>query len=525
MPLQCRFYEAVSNRRAFLACLVTWLVVSLPLYVVTYPPLWDYPAHLARIYILAQWETSPAFQSWYELRSFLLPNVGMDVIALGLAKIVPVAVAGRLFLAIVLALILSGCMVFHRGVYGHFSLSPLIAALFLFNWIWLFGFLNYLLGVGVMLWAAGLWLMMSRKTPWLRLLCGTISSVVLFFCHLVALGLYAIFVAGYEVQRGAAAVRGNMWAALRDLSVSAAIFLIPGLLFLSSPTSGEALQISYGNPVWKPLIVYRTLQSGNLILDHVTFAVIALGLMLALWSNSLHLARSMYLPLAMLLAAYLVAPSWLLSARFVDVRLPVAILFVTVGSLSLRQRSQACHRAVLVGLAVLLVCRSIVLSYDWYQYDRVIHALVAALARLPRHSILFVATEAPSNVSDMKKGFDRRFWQPPLNHVAAWATLQQSAFVPTIFAYPGQQPIVVASRYAPLYNFQGGDPISVKSGEELDEVTKRIGRLILSTGQQAASVFLLVLYPELLHLSPPRHTDVVSMGPHFLILKLTGGQD
>jgi hypothetical protein len=160
---------------------------------------------------------------------------------------------------------------------------------------------------------------------------------------------------------------------------------------------------------------------------------------------------------------------------------------------------------VLVGFAVLLVCRSIVLSYDWYQYDRVIRVLVTTLAQLPPNSLLFVATEAPPDVSDLKRGFDRRFWQPPLNHVAAWATLQRSIFVPTIFAHPGQQPIVVTGRNAALYDFQGRDPIQVKSKDRFAEVVNQVNRLVVNTGQ-TAPVFLLLLYPELLHLPLPLGT-------------------
>src|SRR5262249_43917027 len=146
---------------------------------------------------------------WYEFGSFLLPNVGMDVVVLGLAQFFPVTVAGHIFLALILGLMLSGCMALYRGVHGPFSFWPLLAALFLFNWIWLFGFVNYLFGVGLMLWAAGLWIGMHHAPSWRRFLYGTISAVTLFFCHLVALGLYAVIVAGYEVQRSAATVRMN----------------------------------------------------------------------------------------------------------------------------------------------------------------------------------------------------------------------------------------------------------------------------------------------------------------------------
>lgn len=515
--LQYNLNGAIDARHAAIAFVLAFLVSVVPLCFATYPPLFDYPSHIARIYILEHWKASPALQGWYDIRSFLLPNVGMDLVTLGLAKIFPITVAGRIFLALILGLMLSGCMVLHRCLHGHFSLWALVSAPFLFNWILLFGFLNYLLGVGLLLWAAGSWVLGSRAAPWRRLLWGTLFAVALFFCHFAALGLYAIIVAGYELQRSATTVRTSTWLAFRDLLVGAAIFLIPLLLFVVSPTSDEALQVDYWHPLWKPIIAYRALQSGNPILDYVTFAGIALGLVVVALYGRLRVAKCMYVPLAMLLVAYLVAPAWLLSARFVDTRLPVAILFVAIGCLHLSLRSKTCGRALLVGLAVLLIVRSIVLSYDWHRYDRVIHAFVTAFAELPPHSLLFVASAGPR--SDLRRGFDLRFWQPPLNHVAALATLQQPIFVLTTFAHPSQQPIAVTSRYAALYNFQEQDPIRVQSAEKLAVVTNQIRRLAGDTGISAPT-FLLVLYPEFLHLPLPQGTTAIGYGPHFVILAI-----
>jgi hypothetical protein len=521
VSMQYRLGAAINVRQATLVCLVTWLVATIPICVVTYPPLWDYPAHLARIYILAHWRSSPALQSWYDVRSFLLPNVGMDLVVLGPAKFFRLAVAGGIFLAIILALILSGCMVVHRGVYGHFSLWPLVAALFLFNWIWQFGFLNYLLGVGLMLWATGLWVGGRRTPTWLRLLYGTVFAVVLFFCHLVALGLYAIIVAGYEVQRSASTMRTNAWLALRDLLVGAAIFLIPILLFLASPASGEISRLSYKNLGWKPHAVFRTLESGNVSLDFVTFAALAASLAVIYLYGRLRVAKSMSLPLALLLMAYLVTPYQLQSVQFVDARLPVAILFVTIGCLSLDLRSQVCRRALLVGFTGLLVCRASVLSYDWHQYDRVINACVTTFGRLAPQSLLFVVMEWPaSGASSIRTGFARPLWRPPLMHVASWSTLQQPIFVATTFANLSQQPITVTSRYAALYNFQQHEPIPVKTADEFAAVTTQIRRLVGNSGLQPVPVFLLVLYPEFLQLPLPQGTAVVGAGPHFLVLGL-----
>ena len=138
-------------------------------------------------------------------------------------------------------------------------------------------------------------------------------------------------------------------------------------------------------------------------------------------------------------------------------------------------------------------------------------------AALPSGSILFAASEAPIPVN-VHGFFDRRFLQPPLNHVAALATLQRPIFVPAVFANRSQQPMTVTSRYAAMYEFQGQDPLPVSSAEELATIVDRIHRLAADAGTPAVPLFVLLLYPEILHLPPPHGTTVIGSGPHFIML-------
>jgi hypothetical protein len=537
--------EAMDARQAWAALLFTLLVAAVPLWFTTYPPLLDYPGHLARIHILKHWQASPAYQRWYDLHSFILPNVGLEGIVLGLAQLVPTAVAARLFVVLTLVLSLSGCMMLHRHLHGYFSWWPLVSALFLFNGIFLLGFLNYLLGVGLLLWALALWVALSRSAPWARLAGGMVLAVALFFCHLAALGLYAVAVMGYEIQRSATAWRTGGCSAWLGLVVGACIFIIPGLLFLLSATAshggtahpplgvagvmapavGKAEKpLSYVKELllWRPLKAYRAVfMSGNAMLDHVLFAVSALSLLVMVRHGRLQLAKSMYVPLAMLLLAYLAMPYRVLGVSHADVRLSVAILFVAIGCV--RWSSQkAVSRALLGGFVVLLAVRSAVLAYDWQSYNRVTQVFVSAFTELPPHATLFVANAGTSAVDGRKGSFERQFFRPPLRHVAAFATLQRPIFVPTIFANRSQQPMTVTHRYATLYAFQGGNPIRVTSAEHLAAIADRIRHLTVDTDGPAAQVFLLVLYPEIQQLPMPPGTTVMASGPHFLLLAVDG---
>jgi hypothetical protein len=519
--VQSWFADPVLVPQAVMAFFLALLVSVLPLVFSQYPPLLDYPSHIARVYILHNWNELPILQEWYDIRSFLLPNVVMDLIVSLLAKLFTIDIAGRVFIALTLGITLSGCMFLHRCIFGYFTLWPLVSSLFLFNWILLFGFLNYLFGVGLLLWAVGAWISLSRSAPWFRILCGTLFSIALFFCHLATVGLYAIIVAGYEVQRSTGALGISKWKAVRDLLVGASIFVAPLLLFIASSTSGEASSvIDYVYPWgWTKLItIYRVLMSGNWLLDNLMVVVVAMFIVILICHGRLQVYKFMCLPLILLLITYLVMPETLLSGRYVDTRLPIAIIFVAIGCTQLKLRNKVWYRAVLSGLAVFLIFRSIVLSYNWYQYNQITQEFTTAFTRLPPNSTLFVASEG--HYPDFYQG-NRQLWQPPVWHLGSLATLQPSIIVPAIFAHPSQQPITVTERYAVLKAFQRDNPIKVQNSEELVTLIGRIQHLAADNDMQAKPLFLLVLDPKYPELSLPSNTTLIGSGTRFVLLNLS----
>src|SRR5438067_2086882 len=131
----------VLMRRSWLTFSVVWVLCILPIAVAHNMPLHDYPFHIARMDILSLYQPGGTLSSYYSIYSYLLPNVGMDLIIQALAKVLPVELAGRVFLALTIAVQLSGCMQLHRALYRQTSNWPLAAALVVFNWIFLFAFI------------------------------------------------------------------------------------------------------------------------------------------------------------------------------------------------------------------------------------------------------------------------------------------------------------------------------------------------------------------------------------------------
>ncbi|MGC8785788.1 MAG: hypothetical protein ACP5RN_15585, partial [Armatimonadota bacterium] len=75
------YFSAASDftKRNVVVFAIASFVLLLPIWLTAYPPLLDWPNHLARAYILAHYREVPQFQDAYTLYFGLLPNLGVDI--------------------------------------------------------------------------------------------------------------------------------------------------------------------------------------------------------------------------------------------------------------------------------------------------------------------------------------------------------------------------------------------------------------------------------------------------------------
>ena len=281
--------ERASTYWALCAALVA--LASIPLVLGVYPPFIDYPFHLARIAMLSDWNASAFVREHYEIPSLLLPNLSLELVMLPLSKLMPAEVAGVVFIALMFALILSGTAALHRALFGMRSLWPLIAAAWLYNWIVFYGFMNYVFGIGVLLWCLTAWLRMAERAWWVRLLAGVCLAVVLFFCHLVAFILYAFAIAGYELQGLIMTWRRERRLDLLRVVVGAAQFVPALILYIAvSPTKSTTTRAFIYDFTGKAASLLVSLTSGNAMVDLLTIALLVLAVAAAIRWATLEIA-------------------------------------------------------------------------------------------------------------------------------------------------------------------------------------------------------------------------------------------
>ena len=152
-------FSALNQRQIFAAASIfaATLLLVLPLLLVRYPPLNDYPFHLARIHILTNLNQD-FIREFYAVGNLLLSNMAMDLVATPIAALFGAEAASRIFAGLSLATCMGGVIALQRAAHGAYSPWALLAAPFMINGIFRFGFLNYIFGLGVAFLCAAWWI-------------------------------------------------------------------------------------------------------------------------------------------------------------------------------------------------------------------------------------------------------------------------------------------------------------------------------------------------------------------------------
>lgn len=414
--------------RVWIVFAVALMLVAAPVFSTVLPPLLDYPNHLARMHLLA--EGGDAF---YCVRWAALPNLAEDLIVPPLARVIPLEIAAKLFLVMIFALLAGGVVWLNRVAAGRWRLWPLLAFLLLYNRIFLWGFLNYLFGIGIALCGAALWLALEKTRAWLQILLSSLVALACFISHIAAFGFYALVILGIEAAPAAAELRTRQWPALgRRAAIAAAQFAAPLVLFFSGLRGAEG-NISYP-AIWRKAdLLFSVFDNYDRAFDLVSFGAFLALLAWLACVRRLGLVSRLGWATGFVFVAYLLLPSQIFGGSGTDHRLPTALFLLLIAATAPRFPGRRVAAAVGVSAALLLVVRLGVIERVWQQADRIYSADLVGIDALPRGAKLAIAHPADLfHVAPV-----------PEVHLAALAISRREAFVPTLFAIPGQQPIVL----------------------------------------------------------------------------------
>jgi hypothetical protein len=442
---QVHWWFAGRRLAGYWAICTILLIASLaPIWMVTLPPLDDYPNHLARMHILMDEGRSEVLSQFYDVRWSVIPNLAMDIIVPPLATLMPLEVAGKVFVTLVIALLATGSLALHYAIHKRLSLWPLLAFLFLYNGIFLLGILNFLFGLGLCFWALAAWIRSREYGDGTRAAMFYTTCFVLFFAHLSAMGVYALSVIAYEAS-DLASQKISVARLLRwlGLLVAGPLVLLAVLILSSELTTNEAPPFMYGSVSFaishKVGALYLLVRNYVQPLDIATLGLLIWIFVFGLLTRLVRFDDHMRWSAAAIAVAGLCLPYQVMGSNFADARVLLGAAFLFLCATDIRAK-----REHLVLFAVLVVAvfggRMLIVGNHWQGTEALYKQLSSAVKQIPRGSrLLAVSSRDPD-----------RLHQAPGPNLAATAVIQKDVFLPSMYAMPPGQPLVFTERHLGL---------------------------------------------------------------------------
>jgi hypothetical protein len=496
--------------RARLAAFCTLLALAallLPVALVRVPPMLDYPNHLARLWLLAGGMDAPPLSGMYAANWHgASTNIGADLLAATLGRLIGGDLLNPLLLAAALVLPPLGAILLNRAAFGGgWHWWQVGFAALAWNTTLVAGFLNFQLSLGLALLAAA-------ADPWLSRRLGPAGAMLarmglggaLLVSHAFAAAFYGVLLAGLVFGaewRPFSSAAGLARAALRAAVAAGLAVGVPVLLFLLVAPSVPVVPQPPGVlPHWTAGYTLRkklnVLKSGVVTYDQAVdlafLAGLALAVLLALLLGlrrravagparavaapappPLRVHAGLLIATAGLLLLAVVTPSDLGGTACLDWRFPV--MAVLAGAAALRPEFRSPRLAGLAACLLLLVPlgRAAWMTGIWVERQADIAALARALEPVPAGAAVLPVEHHPANAMAAPRG-RYFFWSqfPTYRHFPALAVPWRRAFVPNLFAAPGKQPLRVLPPWDSMAVVEGlPAPIDMLLGYEVQPWT------------------------------------------------------
>jgi hypothetical protein len=405
---------------AVLALAHAWVIFVSPV-----PPLHDYPAHLARIYIMTRLDDSNTLQSYYDYAWLLRHNIGADLIIFSLAHIMPIEVAGRLVVAAIPALTLAALWWVRTKVHGRCDSLVLLAAPYAMG-VWLgWGFINYCLSVALALIAFAIWLDIRRWAIAPRSAALLLLGFVVWLAHLSGWGVLGLMVFAWEyVAAAERRGRGLRGAAVAVWDAAWRCVPLAAPLLAMALAGGGGGELGAGFSSWEDKLT-APLWSLALAWDRADKYCVALLVLLAGAALALRLTRispGLALAAALIFAVFLVSPGELFGGGSVDVRLLTPFALVAATALTWRRDvrapwAMAAIGLITIGMATVAVGRFAYTAAAFRHFDADIARNLALIEPMPHGArVLGIVVDGING------------GRPPLTLLPSMAVVRRDAF-------------------------------------------------------------------------------------------------
>jgi hypothetical protein len=444
-----------------LACLVLALAaLALVAGLVRVPPLLDYPNHLARIELFAgDIYAAPLSSIYAQDWSGAATNIGVDLLAATLGRLIGGEGAGEAAPRRRAGAAAARRRSAQPGRLRGWHWWQVGFVLLAWNTTMLAGFLNFQVGLGLSLLAAA----RQLRHPSPGRAGGEPTALVLIGCalmvwHVFAVAFYGALVAGPRLrgvrQAGLppAASRRGGGPSLRSACRSGSSCCSPRPCRAATRRPRRSTGWTDGYTLRNKLNVLRTaILTYDQAVDLAFILALALPVVVALarWAAARAEALRVHAGLAIaalgLAALAILVPSDVAGTGFVDWRMPIMAVLTAVAAIRPGLgRSPRLQAVAACALLVVALGRTGWHAAIWQERQEDIASVERTLSRVPVGAAVLPVEHRPPYGTPAPRG--RYFYFSGISsgsHVPSLAVPWRQAFVPTLFATPGKQPLRV----------------------------------------------------------------------------------
>jgi hypothetical protein len=414
-------------RRAGVLTLAALLLV--PIWITAFPPLLDYPNHLARAFVLAHLQDPHfSFAEFYRADWGAYPYLGMDASLAVLGRVFPIETAGRVYLSLCALALPAAAWFFLQQAQPGAEASFLWSLLIAYNVFFLEGFLNFDLSIAVGFLALGLWLRWLAKPGTGVWIAALVAFTALYFTHLLGFGIAGLIVAAYL---------GFSRKPIRDWMWSGALAL-PGLVFYSHSsrvglTAGKIIFHGWDDKLDSLGMILHGYWP---LLDWISLGALAVWFFAAWWRNpEFRWDRKWIAVAAFLFALFWVIPWMWGEGSDLDIRVLPFLSIAILATARVGRRGKWLAAIPLLLFAVRIASIT--------QHFREAQPVLAGLARS------FDAVPRGAQVLPIVEG-DEDPIERPFTHFWAYGVIRRGWFSPYLMDAPGETPMrIIHDSYTP----------------------------------------------------------------------------
>jgi hypothetical protein len=401
------------------------LLTVLPIWLVRYPLIVDYPNHLARWFMLAH-----IHDPQYQFGQFFTPDwkpypyILLDVLAVGLQHLMNVHVVGRLILTFCVLSVPAAAWYFLRRANPGNEYLALWAVVITYNPSFLAGSIQNQISLAICLLALGLWIDYLSRPGIAKWFVISILFTITYLAHLIGFAMAGIIVTLFA---------NLSHKPFRMILISWLMFVPGFILYFYSRTplaKAPASSLGFGTLHAKLFGLAYPLRGFSKPLDVFTLAILLVCILIVVSKDrGLRLNFPWLVTALLLLVLYFVTPGQFGRGTYMDLRI---LLFAFVVALASYQISSL-KRVVIFAALVLILVRSVEVTYHFISEQAYLRKLDAAQMVVPAQSRILP-------IQPRWEG-DRAVVLRPYIHMYAYGVIDKGWLAPSLFHIPGVQPI------------------------------------------------------------------------------------